>query len=59
MKLLAYAKLLNRKIKSANSKAQNPFIDYENSLIPFSRPLYSTLVWVEPNEEFPSEFKKD
>lgn len=51
MKLLAYAKLLNRKINSANNKAKNPFIDYDSALNPFSKPIYNTLVWVEENEE--------
>lgn len=59
MKLLAYAKLLSRKINSANNKARNPFVDYESSLNPFSRPLYSTLVWVEPDDDsLPPQFKK-
>lgn len=56
MKLLAYAKLLNRKINSANNKAKNPFIDYDSALNPFSKPIYNTLVWVEENEE--DRFKK-
>ena len=53
MRLLAYAKLLNRKINSANSKAKNPFLDYNASLNPFNRPFYNTLVWVEDDEVDP------
>lgn len=55
MRLLAYAKLLNKKIKSAHSQAQNPFMDYNSSLNPFNHPIYNTLVWVEPDED---ELKK-
>lgn len=58
MRLLAYAKLLNRKINSANNKARNPFIDYEDVLNPFSHPYYTTLVWVEPDNNL-SEFKRE
>lgn len=47
MKLLAYARLINKKINSANSKARNPFLDYSMSYNPFKRPIYNTLVWVE------------
>lgn len=50
MRLLAYAKLLSKKIKSANNKAQNPFLDYNASRNPFNRPFYNTLVWVESDE---------
>lgn len=53
MRLLAYAKLLNRKINSANNRAKNPFLDYNASLNPFNRPFYNTLVWIE-NDEKPS-----
>lgn len=48
MRLLAYAKLLNRKIKSANEKAKNPFMDFSSN--PFSNPMNNTLVWVETDE---------
>lgn len=58
MKLLAYARLLSRRINSADRRAQNPFVDYESSLNPFSRPLYSTLVWVEPEDNAFQIFKK-
>lgn len=58
MRLLAYAKLLNKKINSADNKAQNPFIDYNNSLNHFGHPLYSTLVWVEPDDDSFTNFKK-
>lgn len=51
MKLLAYAKLLNRKINSAHNKAKNPFFDYGAHLNPFNRPIYNTLVWVEEDEK--------
>ncbi len=50
MRLLAYAKLLNKKINSANSKAKNPFLDYSVQN-PFKAPLYNTLVWVEPDDD--------
>lgn len=56
MKLLAYAKLLNRKIKSADIQAKNPFMDSSVSLNPFSRNFYNTLVWVEQEE---NEYLKD
>lgn len=51
MRFVAYAKLLNRKINSANNKAKNPFIDYNSSVNPFNRPFYNTLVWVENDEK--------
>ena len=53
MKLLAYAKLLNRKINSANNKAQNPYLDCDSN--PFCRKYYNTLVWVEADENKPKE----
>lgn len=53
MKLLAYAKLLNRKINSANKKAHNPFFDYKISYNPFNRPIYNTLVWIEQDDKDP------
>lgn len=55
MKLLAYAKLLNRKINSANRKAHNPFLDNDISYNPFNRPIYNTLVWIEPDELKPNK----
>jgi hypothetical protein len=56
MRLLAYTKLLNRKINSANNKAKNPFLDYNSSYNPFSRPIYNTLVWIESDENLTNEF---
>ena len=56
MKLIAYAKLLNRKINSAHNKAKNPFLDYSSSYNPFNGPIYNTLVWIEPDETQPSRF---
>lgn len=53
MKLLAYAKLLNRKINSFNNKAKNPYFDYDSN--PFCRKYYNTLVWVEADEKEPEE----
>ena len=55
MKLLAYAKLLNRKINSANRKAKNPFLDSGYSYNPFNRISFNTLVWVEPDQNDPPE----
>ena len=51
MRLLAYAKLLNRKIKSADIQAKNPFMDSNVSLNPFSSKFYNTLVWVEQEDD--------
>jgi hypothetical protein len=51
MKLIAYAKLLNKKINSANNKARNPFMSYHDPLNPFIKPLYNTLVWIEDDEK--------
>ena len=51
MRLVAYAKLLSKKINSANNKAKNPFIGTNLFSNPFSRPFYNTLVWVEPDDE--------
>lgn len=56
MKLIAYAKLLNRKICSAHKKARNPFIDAGLSYNPFNHPIYNTLVWIEPDENQPKRF---
>lgn len=50
MRLLAYAKLINKKIKLADKKAINPFLDYNDTLNPFNRPFYNTLVWIESDE---------
>ncbi len=51
MRLLAYAKLINRKINSANNKARNPFLDYGMSYNPFKRQIYNTMVWVESDDK--------
>lgn len=52
MNLIAYARLLNMKINSAHNKATNPFTDGRYSSInPFMRPVYTTIVWVEPDED--------
>lgn len=59
MKLLAYAKLLNKKINSANNKAKNPFVDYNSLLNPFKQPIYNTLVWIESDEEPISRINKE
>ncbi len=48
MRLLAYAKLLTRKINSAHKKAKNPFIEFSSN--PFKDPIYNTLVWIEQDE---------
>jgi hypothetical protein len=49
MKLASVLRLLNRKIRSADRKAQNPFLNAD-STNPFSRPIYTTIVWVETDE---------
>lgn len=59
MRLVAYAKLLRRKITAADKKAKNPFMDYDCSLNPFSKPFYSTLVWVEPDDDSASNGRKN
>lgn len=51
MRLVAFTKLLNRKINSANIKAKNPFLDYNSSYNPFGHQIYNTLVWIESDEE--------
>lgn len=56
MKLIAYAKLLNKKINSANKKAKNPFTDAGLVNNPFSRSFYNTLVWIEADENQPTRF---
>jgi len=50
MRLVAYAKLLNRKINSAHKKAKNPFVDASLSYNPFNRIMSNTLVWIETDE---------
>ena len=50
MRLITYAKLLNKKINSAHQKAKNPFVNADLSYNPFSRIMSNTLVWVEPDE---------
>lgn len=57
MKLLAYAKLLNRKINSANLKARNPFLD-SSTYNPFNGPMYNTFVWIDADETLPSRFDR-
>lgn len=60
MNLIAYARLLNKKINSVHLKAKNPFTDNELFHNPFNRSIYSTLVWIEPDENFPTRFvRKD
>lgn len=51
MRLIAYAKLLNRKINSAHKKAKNPFMSSDVPCNPFNRFMSNTLVWVEPDEK--------
>lgn len=58
MKLLAYAKLLNRKVNSAHRKATNPFYNYASLYNPFNHQINNTLVWVESDEDMPVQFKK-
>jgi len=58
MKIVAFAKLLNRRINSAHNKARNPFLDYTSSYNPFNRPINNTLVWVEQDEKNPENFKQ-
>jgi len=57
MKFVAFAKLLNRKINSANKKAQNPFVDFGASYNPFGHPFYNTLVWIESEEDYPHKIQ--
>lgn len=59
MRLVAYAKLLNRKINSAHNKARNPFMDYSSSLNPFIQPIYNTMVWVEDDETPLQKYNKE
>ncbi|HNW25848.1 MAG TPA: hypothetical protein PKI94_03565 [Candidatus Gastranaerophilaceae bacterium] len=58
MNLVAYARLLHRKINSAHKKAKNPFIDASAACNPFYKPIYTTLVWVEPDDEEINEFNR-
>lgn len=58
MKLVAFARLIHRKINSANRKARNPFIDTSFSYNPFTHPYNTTLVWIEPDDTMPNQFKK-
>lgn len=57
MKLIAYAKLLIKKINSAHRKAKNPFTDNDLMYNPFGRSMYNTLVWIEADENHPTRFK--
>lgn len=59
MKLIAYIKLLNKKINSLHNKAKNPFTDTNFSYNPFGKSMYNTLVWIEPDENQPSRFDKN
>lgn len=59
MKLIAYAKLLNKRINSAHKKAKNPFIDADLYYNPFYRSMYNTLVWIEPDENHPTRFNNN
>lgn len=54
MNILAYVRLINRKINSAHNKAKNPFTDGNMTSNPFSRPLSNTLVWIEAEDEVSS-----
>lgn len=58
MRLVAYAKLLNKKINSAHNKAKNPFLDGDFSLNPFRQPIFNTIVWIESDLDFPTSFPK-
>ena len=51
MRLIAFAKLLNRKINSANKKVKNPYLDYNSSFNPFNLPIHNTFVWVEKDDD--------
>lgn len=50
MNLVAYARLIHKKINSAHRKAKNPFFNAGMSYNPFARPVYNTVVWVEQEE---------
>lgn len=58
MNLAAYARLLHRKINSAHKKAKNPFINADYTKVFFYKPVYTTLVWIEPDDENINEFDK-
>lgn len=58
MNIFAYARLIHKKVNSAHRKAKNPFIDSDLSCNPFIQPMYSTLVWIEPDDDVPNKFKK-
>ena len=58
MNLIAYARLLNRKINSVHRKTKNPFTDNELLYNPFNRSMYNTLVWIEADENYPTRFDK-
>lgn len=57
MNLTAYARLLHKKINSAHRKAKNPFVDSNWAYNPFNKPVYTTVVWVEPEDNIQNEFK--
>lgn len=58
MKLEAFARFLQQKINSAHRKAKNPFMDPTFTYNPFSKPIYTTIVWIEPEEEIKNTFRK-
>lgn len=58
MNLVAYARLLHKKINSAHKQAQNPFVDCNSSYNPFAKPIYTTLVWVESDDDDKREYKE-
>lgn len=55
MNVVAFARLLHRKINAAHKKANNPFVD-ANFINPFDRPMYRTFVWVEADDDYPKSF---
>lgn len=55
MRLLAYAKLLNKKINCIEKKVNNPFFNTSISRNPFNRHITNTLVWVELDENQPTK----
>lgn len=58
MNLTAYTKLLRKKINMAHKMAKNPFVDSSWSYNPFNRPMYTTVVWIEPDENVPNDFRR-
>lgn len=50
MNISAVLRLLKMKISSADRKAKNPFYDKRNTN-PFSKPIYTTIVWIEDEKE--------